>query len=173
VNENVLMIVLRLIHIISGVFWAGTAMSIAWFILPTQRALGQPGMAFTQELMFRRRLRAFALGAMALTILSGLTMYARLAMLNHGVWASSTTGIVLGIGAVAAIIAGGIGGGVIGRIGKKMMKLGAAIQAAGGQPSEAQRAEMQALQMRVLRLYRITAVLVLIAVATMASARYL
>ena len=109
-SESLIMIVLRLIHIISGVFWAGAVMSIAWFLLPAQQAIGQPGGAFMQQLMFRQRFRAFVLAAMVLTILSGVTMYARLTMLTHGAWASSRTGIVLGIGAVAAIIAGGIGG---------------------------------------------------------------
>ena len=172
-NESTLMIVLRLIHIICGVFWAGTAMSIAWFILPTQSVLGQAGGAFMRELMFRKRLRPFLLGAMGLTILSGLAMYARLAMATDYVWASSRTGMVLGIGAVAAIIAGGIGGGVVGSAGKKMMALGEVIQASGGPPTDEQQREMQALQLRTVGAFRITAILLVIAVATMAAARYL
>src|SRR6266542_3971624 len=103
------MVGLRLIHILAGVFWAGTAMLAAWFILPAQRAIGQPGMAFMQQLMFKQRLRAYAIGAMVLTLLSGLGMYARLATITQGAWASSRMGIVIGVGAVAAIIAGAIG----------------------------------------------------------------
>jgi len=173
VSESLVMIVLRLIHIICGVFWAGTVMSVAWFLLPAQRAIGQPGAVFMQQLMFRQRLRAFVLGAMVLTILSGLTMYTRLAMVTHGAWASSRTGIVLGIGAVAGIIAGGIGSGIVGRLGKRMMELGGKIQASGGPSTEAQKAEMEALQGRIQGAFRLVAVLLLIAVAAMASARYL
>jgi hypothetical protein len=172
-SESVLMIALRLIHIVSGVFWAGTVMAIAWFLLPAQKAVGQPGNVFMQQLMFRQRLRPFVLGAMALTILSGLAMYGRLAMLTDGAWAASRTGMVLGIGAVAAIIAGGIGAGVTGRLGKRMMALGSAIQASGGPPTEAQKAEMEMLQGKLRNAFRIVAVLVLIAVIAMASARYL
>lgn len=172
-SESALMIVLRLIHIICGVFWAGTVMSFAWFVLPAQKALGPPGMTFIQELMVRQRLRAFVIGAMMLTILSGLTMYIRTAVMTHGQWTSSTNGIVLGIGGVAAIFAGGIGGGVVGSIGKKMMALGGQIQAAGGTPTEAQRGAMEVLQSRGVLAFRVTAVLVLIAVSAMASARYL
>ena len=51
------MILLRLIHIVAGVFWAGTMMTIAWFLLPAAQALGQPGGAFMQQLMFGQRLR--------------------------------------------------------------------------------------------------------------------
>jgi hypothetical protein len=173
VSESALMVVLRLIHIFAGVFWGGAIMVAAWFILPAQRAIGQPGMVFMQELMFKQRLRVFAIGAMVLTLLSGLTMYARLAMITHGAWASSRMGIVIGIGAVAAIIAGGIGGGVVSSIGKKMLALGGAIQAGGGTPTDAQRAEMQALQVRMMGAYRLGAVFVIIAIAAMASARYL
>ena len=167
------MILLRLIHIVAGVFWAGTMMTIAWFLLPAAQALGQPGGAFMQQLMFGQRLRVFMATAMILTILSGLAMYGRLAMVTDGAWAASATGMVLGIGAVAAIIAGGIGGGVIGRIGQKMMTLSAAIQASGGPPTEAQQAELALYQRKMRSGFRTIAILLLIAVAAMASGRYL
>ena len=172
-SESVIMIVLRLIHIVSGAFWAGTVMAIAWFLLPAAKTIGPSGAAFMQQLMFRQRLRAFTLGAMILTILSGLIMYARLAMVTDGTWASSRTAMVLGIGAVAAIIAGAIGGGAGGRLAKKMMKLSATIQASGGQPTDAQRAEMESYQRKSRSMFQVVAVLVLIALITMASARYL
>ena len=110
---------------------------------------------------------------MILTILSGLAMYGRLAMVTDGAWAASATGMVLGIGAVAAIIAGGIGGGVIGRIGQKMMTLSAAIQASGGPPTEAQQVELALYQRKMRSGFRTIAILLLIAVAAMASGRYL
>lgn len=172
-SESALMITLRLIHIIAGVFWGGAAMVAAWFILPAQRALGPSAMPFMNELMMRQRLRTFALSAMVLTILSGLTMYARMAMITHGMWARSTMGMVLGVGAITGLIAGGIGGGVVSTLGKKMMAIGAAMQAAGGTPTETQRTEMQLLQAKMARAYRATAILLLITIAAMASARYL
>lgn len=170
-GENALMIVLRLVHILAGIFWAGGIALLSWFILPAQSAVGQAGMAFMQELMMRRRARFYITMAMVLTVLSGLFMYARLAMTTEGVWAASTTAKVLGVGALAAIIAGGIGS-AVGGTAKKMAQLGATIQAAGGTPSEAQRAEMAALQARVQKALRIVALLLVITVATMASARY-
>jgi len=71
VSSNVLMVVLRLIHIICGVFWVGGAMSVAFFILPAQRAIGQPGMLFVRQLMMVQKFRSFMIGAAVLTILSG------------------------------------------------------------------------------------------------------
>jgi hypothetical protein len=81
--------------------------------------------------------------------------------------------MILGVGAVAAIIAAGIGTGYTGKIGKKMLELGGAIQASGGPPSDAQKAEMSGLQGKMQSAFRIVAILLLIAVAAMASARYL
>ena len=45
-NESVLMVVLRLIHIIGGIFWVGTAFLVAWFLMPTQKATGMAGLTF-------------------------------------------------------------------------------------------------------------------------------
>jgi uncharacterized membrane protein len=171
-NESALMIVLRLIHILTGVFWAGTAMSIAWFMLPAQSALGQAGLAFIQEVMFRRHLRMVLLSAMVLTLLSGLAMYGRLTMVSNGTWTSSTIGMILGIGAVTGIIAGGFGV-VVGNTAKKMLKLGGVIQASGGPATDEQRKEMQRFQSLMVSAYKITASLLVITVAAMASARYL
>ncbi|MEO7501097.1 MAG: hypothetical protein ABIW94_00530 [Gemmatimonadaceae bacterium] len=172
-SDGAIMIVLRVIHIIAGVFWAGAVMVMTWFVLPASQAMGQPGGAFMQQLMFRQRLRIFVGGAMILTILSGLTMYTWLAMETDGGWARSRMGMALGVGAVAAIIAGGIGGAVIGRVGERMAALGATIQASGGPPNDAQKAEMESYQRRMRSTFRIIAVLLIIAIITMAGARYL
>lgn len=168
-----MMIALRVIHIVSGVFWAGTVMVIAWFLLPTVQTLGQSGGAFMQQLMFRQRLRMFMLGSMLLTILSGLTMYGWIAMETDGMWARSRMGMVIGVGAIAAIIAGGIGGGVVGRQSRKMMELGGRIQASGGPPTDVQKAEMDSYQRKIRGAFSIIAILVVIATVAMASARYL
>lgn len=47
---NFYLIVPRLIHIGSGVFWAGAAVMIAAFLEPTVRAAGPEGGRFMQRL---------------------------------------------------------------------------------------------------------------------------
>jgi len=172
-SDGAIMIVLRVVHIISGVFWAGAVMVMAWFVLPASQALGPSGGAFMQQLMFRQRLRVFVGVAMGLTILSGLTMYTWLAMETDGAWARSRMGVTLGVGAVAAIIAGGIGGAVIGRVGEKMAALAAKIQASGSPPTDAEKTQLESYQRRMRSAFRIIAVLLVIAMITMAGARYL
>ncbi len=171
-SANLQMIVLRLIHIIFGAFWVGGALSVAFFILPAQRAIGQPGMLFVRQLMMGQKFRSYMIGAAVLTILSGLTMYVRYAMAGSE-WSQTNTAKILGVGALTAIIAVGIGTGYTGKIGKKMLELGGQIQASGGPPTDAQKAEMESLQGKMQSAFRIVAILLLITVAAMASARYM
>jgi uncharacterized membrane protein len=172
-NESALMILLRLVHIFSGIFWAGGVAIAAWFILPAQSTVGQAGMAFMRELMIRRRLRVYMTVAMILTLLSGLTMYAWLVVTTHGEWARSTPARILGIGALAALIAGGIGGSAGARTGRKMDEVGAKVQAGGGTPTEDQRLEIATTLAQFQKSLRIVALLLIVAIAAMASARYL
>jgi hypothetical protein len=108
-DERTITIILRLIHILAGAFWAGTAFLIAGFLVPTVRATGREGGLFMQHLMETRRLQMFLGIAMLLTVLSGVTMYARLAATTHGAWAGTAPGIAYGVGAVAAILGGAAG----------------------------------------------------------------
>ena len=172
-NESALMVFLRLIHIIGGVFWVGSVLFLAWFLLPAQRSVGQAGLVVMQEVMMRRKMSVYLMTAMGLTILSGLTMYARMAMITHGVWASTTDAKVLGFGALCGIVGGAIGGSSSRKTGLRMAAIGKAIQESGGPPTEAQKAEIATLQEQAQKVLRIVAVLLLLAVAAMASARYL
>jgi uncharacterized membrane protein len=53
-------LLLRLIHILAGVFWVGAIFLIAGFLLPTARAMGREGGRFMQHLMLQRRLPVFS-----------------------------------------------------------------------------------------------------------------
>ena len=172
-DERYLMILLRLFHILGGVFWVGSVAALAWFIYPSQAVLGESSGKFMQELMLKQKLSNWIGGAMVLTVLSGLAMYIRLSMVSNGGFASSRTGMVLGLGAVAAIIAAGIGGGVAGRAARSMAKLGEEIRAGGAPPTDAQRAEFARLQSRQGWALRTATSLLVITVAAMASARYM
>ena len=172
-NESLLMVLLRLIHIISGVFWVGTVFVLAWFLMPTQRATGMAGLTFVEELMLHKKLRVYLILTMIFTILSGLSMYARAIMITHGEWASSTMARVLGFGALCGIVAGGIGASSGKRMGMKMVALAEAIRGSGGSPSAEQQAELDALQNKAAAEMKLVAALLVIAVAAMASARYM
>ena len=91
-------LILRLIHILAGVFWVGAIFLIAGFLLPTARATGREGGRFMQHLMLQRRLPIFLAIAMLLTVLSGFALYGRLVSATHGAWAGTPPGIAYGVG---------------------------------------------------------------------------
>jgi uncharacterized membrane protein len=170
-DERTITIILRLIHILGGVFWVGSAFLLAGFLVPTMRETGREGGRFIQHLMLQRKLPVFIGIASALTVLSGLTMYARMAAATHGSWASTPPGIAYGIGGLAAVL-GGIAGAVFaGAAGKRMAVVGQSIGAAG--PSPEQQAEIARLQARIGLGTRLTAALLAVAAGAMAVARYL
>ena len=170
--DQTITLVLRFVHIVGGVFWVGAVFLMVGFIFPAVRAAGPQGGRFMQELQ-RRRMPVFINAAAGLAMLSGFIMYGRMIAATNGAWASTRAAMVLGIGGLATVLAAIIAGSIVGRGGQKLAKLGASIQASGGAPSAAQTAEMTALQERMGKAMRAVAVLLLVAVTTMATARYL
>lgn len=171
-DERTLTIVLRLIHILAGVFWVGAIFLIASFLMPTARSVGPESGRFMQHLMVQRRLPVFLVIAMLLTVLSGFIMYARMTAATHGAWAGTPPGIGYGVGGLAAVFAAIIGGAVTGPAARRMAALGQQAAQAGGLSAE-QRAEVERLQARTTLGSRATAGFLAVAVAAMAIARYL
>jgi uncharacterized membrane protein len=172
-DERMMMIVLRLIHIVGGVFWVGGMLQTAAFLFPAVRATGAQGGRVMQELIQRRRLPIYMSSAAGLTILSGFVMYGRNAAATNGAWASTRPGIAYGLGGLAAILALAIGAAVGASAGRKLAALGERVQATGGPPSAEQASQMAALQARMGRTTQVVAALLLLAAAAMAVARYL
>jgi hypothetical protein len=170
-TDPTLTIVLRLLHILGGIFWVGTMILLAGFLLPTARATGPNGGRFMQHLMLHRRLPVYLGLAALLTVLSGIILYARMAAATHGAWAGSRPGIAYGVGAVAAILAAAVGGPIGSSAGRKMLAVGQAIGPGG--PSAEQQAELARLQGRMALGARIAASLLLVAASAMAVGRYL
>jgi len=143
---------LRLVHIVAGVVWVGSAVFAALFVLPTARVLGAEGGRFVARLMPRSG--PVLGGAMLLTIVSGFIMYGRLSAGFNRAWVTSRVGLALGAGAVAALLA---------------VIVGVAVNA----PAGAKMARLATLQARVERGAQLVALLLLTAAGAMAVARYL
>jgi hypothetical protein len=171
--DQTITLVLRFVHIVGGVFWVGAVFLMVGFIFPTVRETGPTGGRFMQELMQRRRLSVFMNSAAGLTMLSGFIMYGRITAASDGAWAGTRAGMTLGIGGLATVLAAIIGGSIIGRGGERLAKLSQAIQASGSAPSPEQASEIGRLQARMGKAMRVVAVLLFVAVTTMATARYL
>jgi hypothetical protein len=163
------MVILRLIHIFAGIFWAGTTFFMVGYIVPSVEATGPEGQKFMQQLSFRSGMTKALLATATLAALSGIIMYILLTDLDTAIM-EGTYYVVLLIGAIAGLAGWIVGYGIQYRSISKMKAIAAEFGASGGPPSPEQMADMQALSQRVGQGGRVTAVLLMISIVAMAGA---
>ena len=167
-----MLILLRLIHVLFGVFWAGTAMFNAAFLIPAVRALGPAGGPVMQEIAGKRKLPVYFLVSGILTVLSGFGLYwYDSAGFSNG-FMRSAGGMTFGIGGLLALTALLLGLFVVTPAAMRASKLGGAIAAAGKPPTPEQAAEMQRLQIKLGKMAALAAGLLTLTTIAMAVARY-
>src|SRR5437016_2135971 len=99
---NLLLVVLRLLHIVLAFTWFGLGMVMTLYIGPTAAASGETGVRFLKALYTHTPIARIVPMVAGLTTLAGILLYLFGSVSTH----FSTTGnIVLGIGAVAGILA--------------------------------------------------------------------
>ncbi|MDH5588648.1 MAG: hypothetical protein OEZ65_10925 [Gemmatimonadota bacterium] len=168
-----LFVTLRVIHIVLGVFWAGTIFFFVLLLEPAIRDMGPDGGKVLQALGRRGFLNIMPLAAVV-TIVTGLGLYFLVGGGMETGWGGTPMGIALGVGALASIVAFLLGWfGLranaleLGRLGPSLPEL----------QDEAERgaalARIQALKDRNRTLGRVIGALLAVAVLTMAVARHL
>jgi uncharacterized membrane protein len=166
-------LILRIVHIFSGVFWAGAAFLFAGFIEPTVRQSGAEGGRFVQRLSSQTRYPVFMGIAALLATVSGLWMFWIDSGRLNSAWLATGTGLALATGGVCGTIAAVIGFTVQFRATTRLEALGKTVQGSGAPPTQAQAQEIQILQGKLRAGGRWTAALLVITVLAMATARYL
>lgn len=167
-----LALVLRLIHIVLGVFWAGVVFFLVVFLAPAMGRAGPGGGAVMAQI---NRARFFEiLPAVALiTILSGAWLMWIVSGGFDAAFFSSGWGVSLTVGGVAALVAFVIGTAVMRPATLRLLELGPQLAKA---TSEEQRQRLESTVAALRRRSRTASVwvawLLLIAVAGMAAARY-
>lgn len=170
---NEFVVFLRLVHVMLGVFWAGTIFFLVLFLGPSVRAVGPEGARVMQALQQRHFMNVMPVVA-GLTILSGLILYWRSSGGFVGAWITSPFGLSLTIGGVASILALAIGVSGMRASTLRAGRLGQALASTpAGEEREAMQAEIQRLRQRAAASARWVALFLVIAVGTMAVARYL
>lgn len=159
---------LRIIHIVGGVFWVGGTLIMTFFIGPTIGATADAGQKFVGHLMNNLKFSNRMAIASGLTILAGFTLYWIDSQGFSSPWISSGAGRGFGIGAGFALV-GFVFGMMIGRTTKAMAQLGAQIQ---GKPSAEQMSQMQKIRGQQGTYSIISTVTLLLALVFMAIARY-
>ena len=167
------MVVLRIVHILAGIFWVGAAVTTILFLQPTAREVGPAAGPFMAHLAGKKRLADWVLGAGGLTILAGLLMYWRVSGGLKSDWLTSAQGVSLTIGALCAIAAFSLGLSVVRPTIMATLAIGQEVAASGGPPTPEQGVQLQALQKRGTAVGQVVLPLLVVAVAGMAAARYL
>jgi len=167
------MVVLRIVHILAGVFWVGAAFTTILFLQPTAREVGPAAGPFMAHLAGKRRLVDWVLRAAGLTILAGLLMYWRVSGGLNPDWIGSAEGIAVTVGALCGIAAFTLALSVVRPSIMATLAIGAEVAASGGSPTPEQAAKLQALQKRGKDVGQIIVPLLVVAVSGMAAAQYL
>ena len=169
---NVLVIVLRILHIFSGIFWVGAALMLTFFISPTVNATKEAGQGFMRHFMGNTRFQLFMWASALTTVIAGTILYGINSSWFKPGWMMSGPGIGFGVAAFFAIL-GFIVGVFQGKNSSAMAMLGGQIQAQGQPPSPEQAAQLQKLGKALATGGTLNAVFLILATIGMAIARYL
>ncbi len=158
---------LLLLHVFFGVLWAGAAVAVGFFVIPSVLEAG-PGGGAVMAGMLKRRFPILMTVAGLLVVLTGLRLYT---MRFSTAFLGTPEGIVLSLGGLL-----GLGGFFIGVFVQKptaerLGALGAQVAAAGAPPTPEQAAELQALRTRLGKIAKLTAWHLILASLLMASHR--
>ena len=167
----VLKIVLRLLHILGGIFWVGSGLLSFFFLSPAAQATKETGQKFMGYIAQKTSLVTFIYIAAYTTVGAGAVLYwidSNGLKLN---WIRTGPGIGFGLGAIAALV--GLYYGVkVGHSTTALGKLGMEIQSQGTPPTEEQLKSMQTLQAQLKTGGLVNIIGLILAAVLMATARY-
>jgi hypothetical protein len=170
-SDQTYIVILRLLHIGFGLFWAGSALFFALFLMPSLKATGPEGVKFMQALG-RSGYPIAAMISAIITIVSGFLLIWKLSGGFEPIWFNSWYARVLTTGATMAFIAFIIGFTINRPSAAKMNKISVAIAKQGAPPTPEQLGEMMALRKKIFIGTNYIAILLVIAIAGMSVFRY-
>ena len=166
---NYFVLALRLVHVVSGIFWVGSGMAFFFFVAPTIGATAEAGQKFAQHLIIKTRFTAVVITSAILTVLAGSILYWRDSNGLTAQWMHSGTGLGFAVGAFFGLL-GLIFGIMVGISNGALAKIGSQIQ---GKPTPEQLEQIGKLRKRLAVIGPINAYSLIIAALLMAIARYL
>jgi uncharacterized membrane protein len=166
------LLILRLVHIVSSVCWAGGGFIFFLFVEPTAKSLAPLGMQFVQYMVTKRRFSIFMVISSTLTLLSGALLIWQRAGGQWLNYVNTGPGLGFTLGSIAGIVVYFVGMLGVNPRALRLARIGDEIQAAGGPPSPAQGAEMHKLDREMSTLSRLDFILVALSLVLMATARY-
>jgi len=169
---NVLLIVLRLIHIGMGAVWVGMALFTAVLLMPAIQEAGPDGAKVAAGMQRRGLLTILPILALG-TLGSGIWLYWIASGGFDPGYSGSRTGIAFGVGGALAIVAFALGITTMRPAMMRANRLAQELAQAAPQDRERQAAEIRRLRARGAATSRFVNILLVLALAAMAVARYL
>ena len=163
--------ILRVVHILSGIFWVGAVLFATLVLMPALRAAGPAGGAVMGQLA-QRRMPVVMMVSAFLSIGSGIWLMMIVSAGNMGLWMQSGTGRTLGWGGALAILAVILGMAINAPAASRMAAITRAAAQRGGAPTADETAEIARLQRRLGLASQLVTVLLSLAAVAMAVARY-
>ena len=167
-----MIVILRIIHIVGGVFWVGSALFGALLLAPALRAVGPGAGPVMNQLVKVRKMPVLMMTSGIATMIAGIWLLMIDSAGQPGVWMRSGTGRTFAIGGAMAIVAFLLGMAVNMQVSKRLAAIGAAAGARGGPPTPEEQAEVQRLQGRMSVASQAVTLLLVLATSAMAIARY-
>jgi uncharacterized membrane protein len=166
------MLILRLVHIVSSVCWAGGGFIFFLFVEPTAKDLAPTGMQFVQHMVSKRRFSNFMVISSILTVLSGVLLIWQSAGGQWFSYVNTGPGLGFTLGSIVGIVVFFVGMFGVNPRAVKLSKIGQEIQSAGGPPTPEQGAELHKLDREMAALSLADFILVGLSLGLMASARF-
>ncbi len=167
--QNIVHVLLRLLHIASAVSWIALGGMLTLYIAPAAVNAGESGYRYLKTLFSKTGIVRAVPMAAGLTTLAGILLYI---VSNSALYFSQVGNMVLGIGAAAGLIATIHGGALTGRATTALSKALDTVSDNQAVPA-AKITELNGLSTSLLGHARISLVLMIIALVCMGSARYL
>ncbi|HZT76580.1 MAG TPA: hypothetical protein VFA27_07970 [Vicinamibacterales bacterium] len=117
--NSTLFLVVRAAHVTAAAVWIGSHIFSTFMLMPAIDAAGASGGQVMMRIN-RRGIVAYMFGVALLTIVSGLLLFWRFTGGFDPAVAATHAGLAFGFGGTAGVLAGAIGGGVIGRSAKRV-----------------------------------------------------
>lgn len=165
---NVLVIVLRILHIGSGVFWVGASLVTGVYISPALTVTGDAGQKVLAYLITKARFSTAITVAAVLTVLAGGTLYWIDSQGLTSKWTFSGPGLGFALGGIAAL-AGVVFGMIVGKHTTAFGRLAGQID---GRPTPEQLSAIQSARKALSYAGPISTVALVLALLLMATARY-
>ena len=160
--NSTMFLIVRAAHVTAAAIWIGSHIFSTFMLMPAIDASGPSGGQVMMRIN-RRGIVAYMLSVAALTLVSGLVLYWRFTGGFDPALAATHAGLAFGLGGTAGILAGGIGGGVIGRGAKRMTAIASQLATPS---NDAERANLMSQAAALRRRMKIGSQLVTVLQAT-------